>query len=87
MLKEHKTLVRFLVHPVNADLIAYFPQLNHCYNGYRNDLKVCYSHVGQHSSCAKEYALECREASREEYKDLLSELESIGYNNLRVLNK
>lgn len=73
------TLVKFRVHPVNNDLMAFFPQLKYGYNGYRNDLKTCYSHIGQHSACAKEYEQECRPATPEEYKELKEELESIGY--------
>lgn len=85
-----KTFVKFLIHPANGDLIAYFPYMKYGYNGYRNDLKTCYAHVGQHSSCAPEYAKECRYATEAEYKDLKTELESLGYdlklsvNNLRA---
>lgn len=80
------TLVRFLKHPVNHDLIAYFPQLKYGYNGYRCDLKTSYSHIGQHSACAPEYAKECNEVNKDEYSELLTELKNIGY-ELRVLNK
>lgn len=73
------TLVKFRIHPVTGDLFAFFPQIRHSFNGYRNDLKTCYSHIGQHSPCAKEYEQESRAAKPEEYADLKTELENIGY--------
>lgn len=84
MKAQKTTNVKFLIHPVNSDLIAFFPEINHLPNGYRNDLKTCYSKIGQHSSCAIEYANECRNATPEQYNDLKLELESIGY-NLNIL--
>jgi hypothetical protein len=77
---NHKTFVKFLIHPTNGELIAYFPYMKYGFNGYRHDLKTCYAHVGQHSSCAPEYAKECRYAKETEYSDLKKELESLGYN-------
>lgn len=62
------TLVKFMYHPVNDELFAYFPQL-----------KTCYAHIGQHSDCAIEYVNECRYATFDEFKGLKAELESIGY--------
>jgi len=44
------------------------------------NLLTCYSHVGQHSSCHKDYITQnTRPATPEEYKDLLEELQNIGY--------
>lgn len=74
------TLVKFRIHPVSGELFAFFPQLKYGFNGYRNDLKTCYAHIGQHSACAKEYEQESRAARPNEYNPLKSELESIGYN-------
>ena len=40
-----------------------------------------YAHLGQHSTCSQSFLAEkCRKATEEEYKDLKTELESIGYN-------
>lgn len=75
-----QTEVIFLIHPVNGELMAYFPKEEYGFNGYRNDLKTCYAHIGQHSACAPEYAKECRPAKPEEYKELQTELEGMGYN-------
>ncbi len=72
------TLVKFRVHPVNGDLMAYFPKLKYS-NGYRDDNKTCYSHIGQHSACHPDYEKECRPATEAEYAPLKAELESIGY--------
>jgi hypothetical protein len=74
-----KTKVVFLFHWPN-DLFAYFPEETHGYNGYRYDLKTSYSRVGQHGSCAPEYAHESRLATKEEYQELYNELtDSVGY--------
>ena len=78
---KHKTKVIFLYNEANEDLFAYFPdEVDH------GIFKVAYSHVGQHSSVHPDYAKESRLATPEEYKDLKSELESIGY-NLTVVDK
>lgn len=86
---DEVTDVIFLVHEDpefeegdKIDLFAYFPNekaTNH------NDSRTCYAHVGQHSSCAPEYAQESREATPDEYVDLKAELEGRGY-KLNVLN-
>ena len=72
----HKTVVRFYVEP-NGEILAYFPKLNHDTNG---KFKVCYSHVGQHSACYLNYYRSCKKATPEQYSNLKTELESIGYN-------
>jgi hypothetical protein len=42
----------------------------------------CYAHLGQHSTCSLSFlAKNCRKINKkEEYQDLKTELESIGYN-------
>jgi hypothetical protein len=82
-LKKMKTKVIFLKEPFRA-ILAYFPESSES-NGQRNDLKLCYSHVGQHSVCAPEYVNKCKEANYNEYSDLLKELIGQGY-KLQVLN-
>lgn len=77
-----KTKVRFLYHEAEEDLFAFFPEQIHTTGG---DSKVCYSTIGQHSSCSESYAEDCRDATASEYKELKAELESLGY-NLDVLN-
>lgn len=74
----HKTKVVFLYNEREKDLFAFFP--NEDYNSVSSLTKVCYSHVGQHSACAMDYANESRLATKEEYTDLQKELEGIGYN-------
>ena len=71
----NKTKVIFFYHQANNDLFAFFPEIHES-----QDMKLCYSHVGQHSECSYEYTDECRPATKEEYKDLATELTNIGYN-------
>lgn len=79
------TLVRF--YKESGSVLAYFPGMKYGFNGYRNDLKVCYSHVGQHSCCAPEYAKKLTEVKyQSDCQSLIDELTRIGY-TLRVLNK
>ena len=73
------TLVKFLYNKDNNDLFAFFPQLNYNKDLYGLGMKTCYTHVGQHSSCSIEYAKASIKATPEQYKDLLNELVSIGY--------
>jgi hypothetical protein len=75
-----KTQVIFLFNEEENDLYAYFPDCSETatYN-------LCYAHVGQHSSCSLAYYEESRQATYLEYKSLLEELISIGY-ELTVLN-
>jgi hypothetical protein len=67
------------------DVFAYFPQ-DMDYTLQNPDLRGCYAHIGQHSACHPDYARECKEASPDEFKPLMEELESIGY-DLNILNK
>ena len=87
-----KTKVQFLVHEIDgklhdkpvtweSDIFAYFPDMT-----ASKGFKTAYSHIGQHSACSPDYAKESRQASKDEYKDLLTELISIGY-DLEILNK
>ena len=46
---------------------------------WRGDF-ICYAHAGQHSYSDYGYYSKCKPATPEEYKDLKSELKSIGYN-------
>lgn len=71
--------VQFLLDDENT-VYAYFPTVKH-----NDTFNTCYSHVGQHSGCDKEYAKQSLPATPEQYKDLKEELESIGY-NLIVVN-
>ncbi len=98
---KHKTDVKFLVNtqPLtcpglpgeipHTDIFAFFPSEidSKKYNIKTGEtvFYTCYSHVGQHSGCALEYANESRTATAEEREPLIKELESIGY-NLNILN-
>lgn len=73
------TKVKFYIE--QGDVFAYFPDIIH--NG---ELKTCYAHVGQHSACDPAYLRGKRLAHPIEYADLLSELKSIGYDDLEVID-
>jgi len=75
------TEVQFLVNDKEHgfdDVFAFFPKEN--YNDFSDQTKNSYTHIGQHGPCHVDYAAESRPATPEEYKDLKSELESLGYN-------
>lgn len=76
------TEVEFMFHEKNEDLFAFFPN-----EIFAQDPIMCssYSHIGQHSACAREYKKESRYATKEEYAELCTELENLGY-NFKILN-
>lgn len=79
---KHTTKVLFLFEKdSDNEVFAFFPEVIH--NG---KVKTCYAHIGQHSSCADEYAKECKPAKYADYQDLLKELIGLGY-NVKVLNE
>lgn len=57
------------------DVFAFFPEIKETHDGW-----LCYAHIGQHSTCGYLYADACKRAKPEQYNDLKTELESIGYN-------
>lgn len=64
-------------------IFALFP--NECVT--KDGLVSTYQHIGQHSSADYSYCIsKSVPATAEEYKDLKSELESIGY-NLRIIKR
>lgn len=67
------------------ECFAYFPKMYWNKDLYKTTF-TGYAHIGQHTAIHKDYANECKQATIEEYKDLQSELISIGY-ILNVLNK
>lgn len=71
------TLVRFVTH--SNEVTAIFPQLKYNKRLYGNDMLTCYAHIGQHSSCSKEWLNETQKATPEQYANLKTELEQIGY--------
>jgi len=79
------TKVKFLIsiEGDTEDLYAFFPDIV-------SDMKgnlTAYSHADQHGGCCIEYANQSHEALKFQYEDLLKELESIGYDDLLILNK
>ena len=48
---------------------------------------TCYAHVGQHSSCAMAWYNTTRPAKAVEYASLLTELQSRGYDDLKICTR
>jgi hypothetical protein len=68
----------------DGEVIAIFPE--ELYDGINLDLVMSYLHIGQHGAASKSLANELEIALPEEYDDLYSELESIGY-DLEVIKE
>ena len=67
------------------DVTAVFPTIAADSCGYGE--MVCYAHIGQHSGCSVAWYQNTRSAKPEEYRDLLKELVSIGYDDLRIVKR
>lgn len=81
-LSKDKTKVEFLLekeeHFTNQ-VFAYFPE-----EVEGEKVRLCYAHIGQHSVCHIDYAKQCKKARPYQYRELLMELKSIGYNLLVI---
>ena len=67
---------------VGGGVLAVFPLEAHSRDGWNC---VCYAQIGQHSYCDPHYVRDqTQPAKPEEYAGLLSELESIGYDDLQI---
>lgn len=69
----------------NGDIIALFPDEPWSQSSY---MTTSYMHVGQHG--AADYAgviADTSPAQEDEYKDLLNELKTIGYTDLRIVQR
>lgn len=70
------TTVIFRKDKLDGEIIAVFPYMVE----YKAHEVGCYVHIGQHSACSFDYYYaRTKPATSEEYADLKSELESIGY--------
>ncbi len=80
-----KTKVLFLIDQDHdlPSVFAFFPENKEDDKG---EFFSSYARIGQHSTCSIWYANDCEEATKEKAANLVSELESIGY-NLEILNK
>lgn len=67
-----------------GDIIALFPEQTN-----RNNYMIgSYMHIGQHSDADYDSVIsQTSSAKKEEYADLLAELISIGYADIRVIKK
>lgn len=70
--------------PYRPEIIALFPEEKADYNGLKC---LSYMHVGQHGPADYDHVImTTTKATTEEYSDLKTELESIGY-NLKIREK
>ena len=77
--------VCFRAYRDNGEIIAIFPTMPESYNAY-----MCrtYEHFGQHGAADPLHMVEITTPAQEEqYTDLHRELISIGYDNLRIVQK
>jgi hypothetical protein len=68
----------------DGDVTAVFPTIASDIAGH---FATCYAHTGQHGGCSREWYYTTRRADPAEYADLLAELRSIGYDDLRVMKR
>lgn len=68
----------------NGEVIALFPQEPATLDGW---LCVSYMHQGQHSAASPRIVDNTKAATEEEYRKLLYELQSIGYDDLVVCKR
>ena len=69
----------------NGDIIALFPDEPWDQNGY---MVTSYMHIGQHGAADYAGVIASTQPAREdEYRDLLAELEQIGYKNLNIVKR
>ena len=82
-----KTLpVIFRKYTSNGDILAIFPTLPALHSSPHT--VTCYEHIGQHGSMAYGYMEpHTVKASPSEYAELYAELITIGYNNLKVVQR
>lgn len=74
-------MIKILFKKADDEIFAVFPYES--FDGYL----TCYAHIGQHSLCDINYAYDAKNASEDEYKDLLKELTNIYGKELMVLKK
>lgn len=77
-----KYKVKFLLDKNSNEAFAVFVQN---FTDYAKQFHQCYSHTGQHSSVHIEYAKQCFPADIVQYRDLLNELQELGY-ELEIVN-
>lgn len=74
-------MIKIVFKKADDEIFAVFP-----YESFDNYL-TSYAHIGQHSLCDIGYAYKAKNASEDEYKELLEELTNIYGKELMVLKK
>ena len=81
MKKEYFTVYVIFKKDIKSDeIIAFMPYEITNKNG---DF-LCYTHMGQHSSCDYGYYLNCKPVKIENYENLLNELKAVGYKDINI---
>jgi hypothetical protein len=78
------TRVKFV--SLNGEVLALFPDENFNEILYGKTQIMSYIHIGQHGAASRSL-MKKRGLKKEEYSALLKELERVGYDDLKVLNK
>ncbi len=79
MIAEDKTPVRVIFKVIQGELIAFIlDDKGHIVDANPGHI-VCYAHIGQHSEADYGYYRKGRQATPQEYANLKTEMESIGY--------
>lgn len=69
----------------DSEVFALFPYLT---ENRANFLIQSYAHIGQHSGANYDYCIQTsKPAKPSDYNSLLEELKSIGYENIKVINR
>lgn len=77
--------VCFRAYRDNGEAVAIFPTIPESYDGYKC---AVYQHVGQHGAADPHVIIAItKPATESQYADLYKELISIGYDNLRIVQK
>lgn len=77
----NNTVDRVVFRMIRGEVCAFLPDSDVNYGNI-----LCYAHIGQHSEASLEYYRLGRLATPQEYTDLKTELESIGY-KIRVMKR
>jgi hypothetical protein len=76
-MEKDKYTTKVIFRMIEGEVLAIFPQ---CVGDFNVYTCMCYAHIGQHSTMNISYASKGRLARLDEYAELQSELESLGYN-------
>lgn len=80
-MNKNNFITEVMFRKVKGEVIAMFP-----YEKYDAFNVLSYMHIGQHSSCHRNFVYMSKPATESEYASLKNELEQIGY-NLKIIKR